>query len=126
MHAWHPGEHLSYLMLSNMITCVLAAYREHHKPSNCKIYSRYFKFEGTKGMHLCHYVYFTILLNNFGFLCSYRGVTKYETCYQRKLDCKRRCCSGFQLLSNGNCERKSLMHQDIYIALWFVQRVHIL
>lgn len=48
MHG-HPGEHLSYLMLSNLITCVLAAYREHHKPSNCKIYSRCFKFEGTKG-----------------------------------------------------------------------------
>ena len=36
-------------------------------------------------------------------------MTKYKTCYRRKLVCKQRCCSGYHLL-NGRCEGNSILH----------------
>ena len=43
--------------------------------------------------------------------CSYVSVTRYQTCYRSRLNCHRRCCSGFQS-SGGNCLRKSPWYSD--------------
>ena len=62
-------------------------------------------------------------IERFGYLCSYRPVTKYKTCYRRKLVCKQRCCSGYQLL-NGRCEGNSILHPLCTLICMYPQQVY--
>ena len=104
----HCGEHLSYMMLNNMITCVLVIY-VHNELEKWRIII-------TKG--LLHHS-----IEQFGYLCSYVSVTHYDTCYRRKLVCNRRCCYGYQLL-NGRCEGNSILHPLCTLICMYPQQVY--